>query len=197
MESQTEIFIQKLVYYLTVAVFVLLALRVLGLGGLAEVLDAIIVFIPGLISGAVIILVGYLVSVFVFQLLQGRSWTGETPLVPRLAQAAILTFAVLTGLSQMSIDVSLIGQTLMVILLVTLGGMALAFGLGSGNYVGNVLARRSFKDFAVGDRVRVEALEGTILEFTQHSVLIQTDEGVAVVPAHIFADRVVIRLTSQ
>jgi hypothetical protein len=49
-----------------------------------------------------------------------------------------MTVAILTGLTQMSVDVSLIGQTMIVVLLVTLSGMALAFGLGSVTYVRNI-----------------------------------------------------------
>ena len=194
---RTEIIVQKIVYYLTVGVFVVVALRLLGIAEFKELLDLVIQFIPGLITGASIILVGYLISVFAFEMLRASPWTGESELLPRVVQAAILVMTILTGLSQMSVDVSLIGQTLLVVLVVTLGGLALAFALGSGTYIANVLARRAFGDFAVGDQVRMNDMEGTIVEFRETSVLIQTDQGVAVVPAHIFADSIVIRLTGQ
>lgn len=193
---RTEVFIQRLVYYLTIAVFLLFALRVLGIGELSNLLDLAIVFIPGLVSGAIIILLGYLVSVFVYHAVFNSPWSGNNQLVARSAQLVVVTIALLTGLSQMSVDVSLIGQALVVIMLVTLGGMALAFALGSGSYVSNVLARRVFRDFAIGDHIRIGDMEGTILEFKQTSVLIQTDEGVAVVPATTFADSIVVRLTA-
>ncbi len=194
--NNTRILLQRIVYYLTIAMFVLMALQLLGFEGLADFLDPAIGWIPGLLSGAAIILIGYLLGDFVHQILLNSFWSGGSPLVPRLAQVTIVIIATLTGLSQMAIDVSLIGQLLIGFLLVTLGGLSLAFAIGSSSYVANLLARRSFNDFAVGDRIRMKELEGSILEFTPTSVLVRTDQGVAVIPAREFSESIVIRLTS-
>lgn len=190
---KTERLLKRTVYFVTVIVFAMVALRVIGL---SELLDPALSALPGLVTGAVVILLGYLAGVFVYQLLMatpGASRAG--PLIPRLAQIAVMTIAVLTGLSAMSVDVSLLGQSLLVLLIVTMGGMALAFALGSRGYVANLLARRIFSEFAVGDRIRVGDYEGVIIEFTNTSVLLRTDLGIAVVPASVLADSVVIRLT--
>lgn len=189
----TEKLVQRTVYFLTLIITALLAFRLLGWSTL---LDPAIASLPGILAGSLIMFVGYLFSAFIFQVIAGSEWVGENLLMPRLLQALILSLALLTGLAAMSIDVSFLGQSLVVLLVVTLGGLSLSFALGSGRYVENLLARRSFRDFARGDRIKMGELEGVLLDFTATSVLVQTDEGVAVVPARVFADAVVVRLTS-
>ncbi|MFT7244090.1 MAG: hypothetical protein ACI82A_001440 [Candidatus Azotimanducaceae bacterium] len=195
--SNAENIVQKVVYYVTMGVSILVALRLLGLGGLTDILDVIIVFVPGAISGASIILVGYLISLFVYHMLLGAAWSSGNELLSRTAQGAILTVAILTGLTQMSVDVSLIGQTMIVVLLVTLSGMALAFGLGSVTYVRNILASRIFPEYSIGDRIQFDKVEGSIVNFRRTHVVIQTDQGLAIIPSHLFAEAIVTRLTSS
>lgn len=197
MSGKTEFFIEKTVYYTTIAVFTVIALSLLGFGGFSELLALVIRFLPGVVTGISIVIIGYLLSTFVYHMMLSSLWNRGNTVVPRVAQALIMTMAVLTGLEQMSIDVSLIATTLMVLLTLTLGGLTLSFSLGSGGYVANLLARRVFDEFAVGDRVRMNDVEGTILAFTTTSVRIQTDEGIAIVPAKVFAESIVVRLTYQ
>lgn len=195
--ARGEALVQRLVFYVTLGVFAMLALRSLGHGELSEILDPIIEFLPGIFSGAIIAVVGYITSEIVYRALRNSPWTNGNPILARAAQVIILIVSLLTGLAQASINVRLIEQTLIVILFVTLGSMSLAFALGSRDYVANVLARRLFAGFAVGDRIRMGDIEGTIVDFKPLSVLIQTEEGVAVVPARTFANAIVLRLTSS
>lgn len=197
LSARGEALVQRLVFYVTLGVFVMLALRSLGHGELSEILDPIIEFLPGIFSGAIIAIVGYITSEIVYRALRNSPWTNGNPILARAAQAIILTVSLLTGLAQASINVRLIEQTLIVVLFVTLGSMSLAFALGSRDYVANVLARRLFDGFAIGDRIRMGEVEGTIVDFKQFSVLVQTQEGVAVIPARTFANAIVVRLTSS
>ncbi len=196
MSITTQLVIRRFVYYLTLGVFLVFALRVLGIGVVTELLDVVLGVIPGLISGTAIIIVGYLAGVAVFGLLTTALGAQENPAIPRLAQVAVVVSAVLTGVAQMSVDVTFIGQVLIVVLLVTTSGLALAFALGSRDYVANLLARRYFKQFAVGDRLKIDELEGTVIDFNSSSVMLQTDAGIAVVPAIVLSNSVVIRLTA-
>lgn len=194
--SATASLIERGVYYLVLAVFILAALRVLGLDALSQTLDVMIDAIPGLVTGLVIMLVGYLAGNFTYQMLS--TYLGETAgvIVPRLAQILVVVVAIVTGLAQMSVEVTFIAVTIIAILVTTLGTLGLAFALGSRDYVAGLLARRAFSQFSIGDRVRMDDLEGTIVEFTDRSVMIQSDEGIAVVPASVFASAIVVRKTS-
>jgi small-conductance mechanosensitive channel len=140
--------------------------------------------------------VGYLAGNFTYQMLS--TYLGETAgvIVPRLAQILVVVVAIVTGLAQMSVEVTFIAVTIIAILVTTLGTLGLAFALGSRDYVAGLLARRAFSQFSIGDRVRMDDLEGTIVEFTDRSVMIQSDEGIAVVPASVFASAIVVRKTS-
>lgn len=194
--TRTARMVERGVYYLVLAVFVLAALRVLGLGALSQTLDVLLDAIPGLVTGIVIMLAGYLTGNFTYQILSRYLGESAGVIVPRLAQGLVVIVAVVTGLAQMSVEVTFIAVTLIAILVTTLGTLGLSFALGSREYVAGLLARRSFAQYAVGDRIRMDDLEGTIVEFNDKSVMIQIEEGIAVVPATIFANAVVIRKTS-
>lgn len=194
--ASSRTFIKRFAYYSTLAIFVLFALRVLGFGGLTDILDALIIYIPGLIAGAVIIITGYLLGRAAYHLLL-HTFEAESTLVPRVVQAAIVAISILTGLSQMSVDVSFISEVMIALLVLSLGGVALSFALGSGDYVANLLAKRHFNHFNVGERIRVNDLEGNILEFTGSNMMLETADGLAVVPAKLLAEAVVTKLPSQ
>ena len=184
--------IRRTVYAVIIVLFGLFALRV---GGLAELLDPAFAILPGFIAGALVILLGYLAATFIYEILNATFVRqGGSTSIPRVIQTAVVVVAVLTGLTTMSIDVSFFGQSILILLVVSLGGMSLAFALGSRTYINNLLARRVFREFSVGDRIRLEKLEGVILEFTSQSVLLKTEEGIAIIPASLMAESVVIRL---
>ena len=186
--------LRRTVYYLTLGFFVLLSLRLLGITVLTELLDLVIGAIPQLITGVAIILAGYVAGIMVYGLIVNAMGPGVSKLLPRLAQIAIVVAAVMTGLGQMAINVSFISYVIIILLVTFLGGLSLAFALGSRRFVANVLARRDLQRYKVGDRLRLEGIEGTVVETTTTAVLLQTADGIAAIPAHRFADAVVIRL---
>ena len=94
--------------------------------------------------------------------------------------------AVMTGLEQMSVDLSFMTTVLVILLAVTLGGLSLAFALGSRDLVANLLARRNLAGYRIGDVVRIGDAEGAIVEFTRVAVVLETSEGTVRVPASHF-----------
>ena len=70
----------------------------------------------------------------------------------------------------------------------------LAFALGATRHVANLLAHRELSRISVGERIRVDELEGTVVEIHSTAVDIATKDGIATIPAARFAETSVLRL---
>lgn len=179
--------LRGLVYYSTLVLFVLLSLRTLSISVLDGLLDTLLGYIPQLLLSGLVILSGYLLGIVARQLVAGIS--GQTPdqLLPRICQAMVLTVAILTGLGLLAIDISFISNLIVIFVSTILGGLALAFALGSGQLVANILGRRGLERFRVGQRIRIKNCEGRIIEMLNTSVVIESRDGITTIPTAWFA----------
>lgn len=152
-------------------------------------------FVPQLILGGLIILVGYFVGVVVRSLVAGLMSVNSDHLVPRLAQALVVTAAVLTGLAQTAIDISFISNVLVILVAFFFGGLSLAFALGSRQLVENLLARRALDRYRIGDLVRLNDIQGRIVEILGTAVVLESEEGIVTVSTSRFVDAEVLLVT--
>lgn len=53
------------------------------------------------------------------------------------------------------------------------------------------------RDFAAGQRIRMGDMEGVILEITAVAVMVETADGRAAIPAHLFAENSTTILTVE
>ncbi|WP_101756808.1 mechanosensitive ion channel [Oceanicoccus sp. KOV_DT_Chl] len=187
--------ISKVVYYATLIFFLLLAIRILGILALSEWLDVVLSFIPQILLGGFIIIAGYLLGLLVYSVVSNLLHPGQSKLLPRLAQSIVVITAVMTGLEQMNIDVSFVTNVIVILLATSLGGLSLAFAMGSKNLVANLVARRGLAHLSVGDTIEVGDARGVIIEFTATGVALECEAGVTHIPAARFleADVTVIK----
>ena len=78
------------------------------------------------------------------------------------------------------------------------GGIALAVSLGSRAYVANLIGAHHLRQaFGMGQRVRIGELEGTILEITAVSVVLETDQGRVTVPAKVYNETPIVLMAPK
>ena len=183
------------IFWLVIAGAVLLALPVLGIGGLPEFLNSALEFMPKLFVAFSIIVAGHLLGLLSRHLVSGLDdhWTVDST-GPRLLHIAILAVAIVMGLQHVNVDISFITRLILILVATSSAGLMLAFSLGARQHVANLLARRELARLAVGDRIRIDDVEGNVVEVYSTGVDIATDEGIASVPAARFAERGLIRL---
>ena len=191
LQGNVQTVISRLIYYVVLGFFLLVALRSLGVTVLADWLDVIIIYIPQMLVGALIIVGGYLLSILARTLVGNLIGAGAGELIPRMVQYLVIIAATVTGLGQMAIDISFLSAITIVVLAALLGGLSLAFALGGRDVVANLLARRELDRFQVGDQIRIDGTEGRILELTQTSVIIESGEEQLTIPAARFITSVV------
>ena len=174
---------QLTVYWLIVVLTVVVSLRILGVGALGNWFDSILEFIPRLIIGLLIIAAGHWLGVLSRYLMSGLAESIQPDsLGPKLAHAGIVVVAVVFGLEQMLIDISFITQLLLIPILVVGLALALAFALGARDYVANLVTQSEWERFNIGDRIRLEDIEGEIIEKTSVTIQLETDQGIVFVP---------------
>lgn len=180
--------LRGLAYYGSLVFFLLLALQTLSITVVREWLDLLLQFIPQLILAALIILSGYFISIVARSLFAGLIKVTPDHLAPRLLQTLVIITATLTGLAQTSIDISFISNVLVLLLAFFVGGLSLAFALGSRQLVENLLARRSLDRYRIGDMIRINGIEGRIEEILSTAVVLKSGEGIVTIPASRFID---------
>lgn len=187
---------RAIVFWLIVILAISYSLRMLGVGGLSTMLTAVIVFVPQLLVGFTIVVAGHiaglLMSHFVANLSEDIT---TTSLGPRLVYGAIVIVAVVMGLQHVNVDISFITQLMLIVVAIAGGGLMLAFAIGARQHVANLLARRELSRLAVGDRIRVDSVEGEIVDLHATGLDVTTDEGVVSVPAARLAETHVLRRT--
>lgn len=193
LSTRTERAVVRIVYYSVLGLFILLATRSLGVQLVGQWLDSLIVFIPRLLLGGAIIFAGYLLGTVARSLVASLVAPGSRQLVPQLVQYLVVTAAVITGLGQMSVDISFLAMLIIVVVGALLGSLSLAFALGSRDVVANMLSRRELDRFRVGDRISVADVEGRIVEITRTGVVLDRDEGLTYIPASRFASSIVVQ----
>lgn len=183
----------ELVFWSVIFLTVTAAVRIAGLSALSEWLDRIAIYLPNFIVAFVIVVIGYLLSLFVRQHLTPLSRKSlkddRETVAARFAQGAVIAIALTMALDQVGVDVVLPVS----LLVIGAAAIAITFGvciaLGARSYMGNLIGMRSVRgQLTPGLRIRVDGVHGEVLELSSSQILLETEEGKALVPGHVVSE---------
>jgi hypothetical protein len=123
----------ELVKWLVRLIFLVAAANVLGLTQVSELLNDVLLWIPNLIVAAIILLVAPLLARFVRSAIEvgaGEMGFTNAPLLGRIAEIAIVAFAVIIAINQIGIAATLVNTLFVGIVAALALAFGLAFGLG-------------------------------------------------------------------
>lgn len=182
-------------FWVTLFIFTTAALRTAGLLGIAAWLERIVDYLPSILTGGLIILVGYVLSTLVRDVTHATAHSAElveAELISRLAQAITFITALIIGMEQVGVNTSFITIMLGVFTATLLAGFALAFGFGARTLVSNLLAAHYAKDLLEpGQNVRIGDCEGKVLDLSATNIIIDTPQGRTSIPAKIYQEQAV------
>jgi hypothetical protein len=180
-------------FWLMILFAVTLATRILGLVAFSAWLDRVVAYLPTLLAGGFIILAGLVISTL------ARDLTAAAVASARLAhaevfargvQAAILVMALVLGINQIGIDVTLLITLIAILAAAITGALALAFALGSRSFVSNLIGAHYLQQlYTPGQRAIIGEIEGEIIEMTPVGVVLATGRGRVTIPAKIFNEQ--------
>lgn len=123
----------ELVKWLVRLVFLVAAANVLGLTQVSLLLNQVLLWIPNLIVAAIILLVAPLLARFVRGAIEvgaGQMGFSNAPLLGRIAEIAIVVFAVIIAINQFGIAANLVNTLFIGVVAALALAFGLAFGLG-------------------------------------------------------------------
>ena len=176
---------------------IVLALSVLGTGELSQWLDRIWSFVAHLLVALGILAVGHVLGSLARTFLTGFSHKHELAALPRMAYAVVMGATALVVFSHLGLDISFITQLVLVFVAVFLAGLALSFALGARSLVANLSAGGDLAHYKTNDRLRIEGVEGTVVEIQRTAIVLSTEEGLARIPARKFAESTVVLLRRE
>ena len=132
----------KLVFWLVMLVVILLASTALGLESINEMFGTMLAFIPTLIAGIVIVILGIIVGEFVRALIVASAGSvSGVPTVAKLAKGAVIVIAVFMALQQVGVAEEIVTAAFTLILGAAALAVGLAFGLGNRELAGEITRR--------------------------------------------------------
>lgn len=189
--------IASVVFWIVLLFFLVAAVEAIGLPAVSDLLGRVTTYLPRVL-GAVIILLG---GLFAGDLLRNvvsralagtRASLGEIP--ARASQVLAVVAAGIIAIEQLGFNGTVLITVLAIGFGTALGAVALAFALGSRDFVSNMLAvQQVSKSYAVGDHVTIGDVDGKIAEVTQTAFIVEAATGRFMVPARQFVKIVSLR----
>jgi hypothetical protein len=184
----------NLAFWMALLYAVIGASETLGLPALANWLRQMIGYLPRILISGLILFIGYLFSAGIRDLIVTLAESAgfrHALQLGRLVAGLIIAFTLLLALEQLGLDVTLFEIVIVLAAGAAFLSAAVAFGIGAADAVRNIMAIHYVRQlYRPGQLVRVEEVEGEILELTPVAVVIDTESGSAVVPARLFLEQV-------
>lgn len=190
-----------IVFWVIILLSIAVATDVLGLPIVGTLAGGMAKYLPSILAAVLILIIGIVLGNIARTTVATASTSAGLPygdLPGRVAQVLILLITAVVAIDEIGINSTFIVVLIAIFLATTLGGLAVAFGLGARATVSNLLASHYLlQSYQVGQRIRIGALEGRIVEISNVAVLLETSEGRALIPASEFESRPSVLLSDD
>ena len=176
----------------------LIVYRILGDDSAWDVPTVIANYVPKLMLSIVFVGFGHLIGVLLRDLSRSSIRdSGLRQLTNRVLYFIPLLVGVFIAMETLGIDVSFMRIFGLIVLTIVLATLGLAFALGAKDHIANLIARRELTDYYAGDQIKFEDIEGTVIELTRTSIVLNTPQGQVTIPASRVANSVTVRLLDE
>ncbi|HET7597806.1 MAG TPA: hypothetical protein VFK15_12815 [Burkholderiales bacterium] len=190
-----------ILFWVVILFFAAAATQVLGMAAFSSWLQGLVTYLPTLMAGALIIIVGVLVAGLARDLTVAALSAfpeHQRLLLGRIVQGTVLVTAVAVGADQIGVRITFLIIVAAVVMSAVVGGIALAVSLGSRAYVANLIGAHHLRQaFGIGQRVRIGEMEGRILELTAVSIVLETEHGRVNVPAKVYNEAPIVLIAPK
>jgi len=185
-------------FWLVAFLFLVAVASILELTMVSQWLARLAGFLPAVLAGGLIIVIGIAASILLGQLSTAAAAPAgpvRSHLLGRAVQATVLAVAIVLGIGQTGLDMTL-PVALILIAAGSIGGaLTLAFALGACDLVRDLVGAHGLQHHCeLHQRVRIDDIEGEIVDLTATTVILATPEGRVLVPGRIFHERAIVLL---
>ncbi|MCH2045962.1 MAG: mechanosensitive ion channel, partial [Saprospiraceae bacterium] len=190
LELSASSFLSKTIYYALWLIFIIAASDSLGMSIVSKQIADILNYMPRFIAASIVFVVGIIVANFVKNAVSTAFKSLNIP-SGKLISSFIFYFLLLTlsitALEQAGMDTDFLTENIQIILGGIVIAFAVGFGLSSRTMLQNILASSyAKKKFQLGDEIKVDEYQGTIIQLDNVSVTLFVEEGArrVVIPQH-------------
>lgn len=154
-------------------IFIEAAAQAVHLQAVTQVINQIILFIPNLVVALVVLMVGVMIARFVAGLVRGgasEAGLGNPDLLAKLAQYAIMAFAVIVAVNQVGIASTLVNTLFMAFVGAIALAVGLAFGLGGREVAAQMTQRWYMTGRRSADRIQQQSAPDTTSESSRRKL---------------------------
>ncbi|MDX1512919.1 MAG: mechanosensitive ion channel [Gammaproteobacteria bacterium] len=197
--QSTPAIVGGIVFWTVLLFFIAAAVEALGLSAVSNIVGLVTAYLPQVLAGVLILLVGLWAGEFAYLLLSratAKAQLAYGDVLARFAQALIVLVMAIIAIDHLGVQSAVLVTILAIVFAATFGAAALAFGLGARDAVSNILASRYLRRaYSPGDVVRIGEHQGTIIEITETAVMLDTEGGRVLVPACHFNEQTSVLVT--
>jgi small-conductance mechanosensitive channel len=176
----------KMVYYMMLLIFTVLATDILQMPALSKLVSSTIEFFPNLLVALVIMVAGLLGADALRKTLLTTLTSIGVPSAKVIASFVfyfIFVTVIIMALTQLGINTAFLAQNISIILAGAVFAFALGYGLASKEVVGNILGSSYSKNkLSIGDSISIDGAKGLIVDMDRSSVTIETDNSRVTIP---------------
>ena len=186
-EKTASYILGRVVFWILMLAFLLSASESLGLDRLSATINSLVQYLPRVLAAVFVLSIGLFAATFAREAVRGAASNIGSRHAKTLGQTTYALLAVIAAalaIGQLELETALL--TVAVGVVITSAGIAaaLAFGLGSRDVAGNVLAGTYLRDsYPPGTWIEVDGVAGEIKAVEATSTVLATaDDGEACVP---------------
>ncbi|MBT3835034.1 hypothetical protein HOF56_02180 [Candidatus Peribacteria bacterium] len=177
-----------LIYWLIILAALLLITDILQLGAVSDAIGAIVSYIPHLIVGLFILVIGLILGRFLRDVVStfcAKAGISYAELLGAVVQVVIVIFVCLIALQQIGFDVSVITMNAARILAILFIAISFAGALAAKPFLENAITCMQLKShLKIGDHIDCECdIKGEIVKFLITGVVIKSGDSTVVIPA--------------
>ncbi len=185
---------RQIVFWTILAFTLLLSMRVIGKSFAATWHEVYLDYAAQTLVAFTIIALGYGLGRLVRDLL---SSSHSSTALPEFVFWSVVGGSMIIALDQIGLNLSLLTTIVTIAAVLVLSSLALAFALGSKDYVANLVAQDAMHAINVGDRMRIDSFEGVVVQIRTTGFDIAIENAIVTIPASWLHTRPVIKVVGE
>lgn len=178
--------IGKLFYWVIMTIFFTTAAETMGLTSISDGIKNLLAYLPKLLSAAVFFVIGALAANGIKAIIDAACASMGLPtgkIISLFVFYFLIVMISITTLNQAGLDTQIITQNVSIATAAIFFAFSIAYGFASRDILANLLASFYSKDkFSIGQRIRIDGIEGEIIRMDSTSVTLNTAESEIVMP---------------
>lgn len=183
-----SVLVSKIVYYTLILFGALTASSVLGMPEVSDLMSSIIEFVPHLIVGLIVLIIGTLFSDAIRSLLDTTLKSlgiGAAGVISSGIFYFLLINVIISAMGQAKLNTEFLSQNISILIGGVVFAFAIGYGLASKDTMANFITSFYSKDvFNVGDHVTIDGVRGQIVSVSKTTVTLKTENSTVLLPLH-------------